>query len=52
MDKAEESKIRDRIAWLDLRIGSSPHWGAALSAMDEERKGLLAQLKAIDRGQG
>ena len=49
MNKTEETKIRDRIAWLDLRIGSSPHWGAALSAMDEERRGLLAQLKAKDK---
>ncbi len=49
MDKTEEIKIRDRIARLDLRIGSNPHWGAALAAMDEERKGLLAQLKAKDK---
>ena len=49
MDKAEETKIRDRIAWLDLRIGSSPHWGHKLAAMDEERRGLLAQLEAMDK---
>ena len=48
MTKEEESKIRDRIAWLDLWIGSSPHWGAALGAMDEERRGLLAKLEAVD----
>lgn len=49
MEKTEESKIRDRIAWLDLRIAATPHWGAALSAMDEERRGLIAQLKAKDK---
>jgi hypothetical protein len=46
MDKDEETRIRQRIAYLDLRIASTPHWGAALTAMDEERKGLLARLEA------
>lgn len=46
MDKNEEARIRQRIAYLDLRIAATPHWGAALSAMDEERKGLLAKLEA------
>jgi hypothetical protein len=46
VDKIEESKILERIAWLDLRIAATPHWGARLSAMDEERKGLLDRLGA------
>ena len=46
VDKDQETKIRDRIAWLDLRIAATPHWGAALSAMDEERRGLLKRLEA------
>ena len=50
MTKDEETKIRERIAYLDLRIATSPHWSTALSAMDEERKGLLEQLETIDHG--
>jgi len=49
VDKDEETKIRDRIAYLDLRIAATPHWGAALTAMDEERKGLLNRLEPKDK---
>ena len=48
MTEEEETKIRDRIAYLDLRIAATPHWGAALTAMDEERKGLLKRLESMD----
>lgn len=51
MDKAEETKIRERIAYLDLRIAATPHWGAALGVMDEERRGLLERLGAKDKGE-
>jgi len=37
-------QIEARIAYLDKEIAEYPYWGAALSAMDEERQGLLRRL--------
>lgn len=34
-----------RIAELDRQIAAAPHWGAAISAMDEERKELQSFLR-------
>ena len=35
-----------RLAWLEKEIASYPHWGAALTAMDEERRSLKRALEA------
>jgi hypothetical protein len=49
MESCDESAmIKRRIAYLGLRIGSASHWGAALTAMAEEREGLLHRLKVMD----
>lgn len=38
-----------RATELDRRIAEYPYWGAALSAMDEERRGLWQVLR-VDLG--
>ena len=35
---------RMRLAWLEREIAEYPYWGAALTAMDEERSGLQRSL--------
>lgn len=37
-------EIKKRIAELDKQIAEYPYWGAALTAMDEERSKLKSQL--------
>ena len=49
MDKAEEIKIRERIAYLDLRIATLPAWSPVLKGMRAERSGLLKQLKDMGK---
>lgn len=39
-------RARARIAELDKQIAEYPRWGAALSAMDSERRGLLRRFGA------
>lgn len=34
-----------RVRELDEQIAAYPHWGAALTAMDEERRGLIHMLE-------
>jgi hypothetical protein len=34
-----------RVRELDAKIAAYPHWGAALTAMDEERRGLIQALE-------
>jgi hypothetical protein len=48
VDKAEETNIRERIAYLDLRIANLPLWSPVLNGMRLERGRLLKQLKTID----
>ena len=38
-------EIKDRLAFLNKEISNYPYWGAALSAMDEERQALINILK-------
>ena len=37
-------ELERRIAELESQIAAYPYWGAALSAMDEERRGLKRSL--------
>ena len=39
------AEIRARIKELDKQIAAYPYWGAALTAMDEERRGLRQSLE-------
>jgi hypothetical protein len=41
----DEEKLLTRIRELEARIKAYPFWGAALTAMDEERRGLLRTLR-------
>lgn len=40
--------LLERIAQLDKEISEYPYWGAALTAMDEERRELKLELQVID----
>lgn len=40
-------EIVTRLADLDKQIAEAPHWGAALGAMDEERKELRSELRRL-----
>jgi hypothetical protein len=42
--KAERPKLEARLKELDAKIAAHPHWGAVLTAMEEERRGILAAL--------
>lgn len=43
------SGMRERIAEIDAEIANATHWGAKITALDEERRGLLAALKTSKR---
>lgn len=49
MDKDEETKVRERVAYLDLRIANLPTWSPVLKGMRSERRQLLRQLKDLDK---
>ena len=38
----------ERVEGLDKRIAEYPYWGAALTAMDEERRSLLNGLFEVE----
>ncbi len=46
--RMSEDEIKERIACLDKEIAEYPYWGAALGAMDEERRELKRSLRAIE----
>lgn len=47
MSKMSKEQVEARIAYLDLEIANCPSWGAAVSAMNEERKALKRTLAAF-----
>ena len=42
-------EAKARLRYLDRKIAEYPHWGAALTAMDEERKALFAWVQHQER---
>lgn len=42
-------EMKARLAYLEKEIADYPYWGAALTAMDEERRGLKQGIKARER---
>ena len=40
----ERKRLRERLRELDAAIRRARQWGAALTALNEERKGVLAAL--------
>lgn len=47
----EYDELKARLAELDAQIDEYPHWGAALTAWDEERQAILRALKRIGDGE-
>ena len=51
-DEKDEAQLRQyitaRIMHLDAEIAARPSWGAAIGAMDEERKELRSELRRLD----
>ncbi len=39
-------KKKLRVAYLNKAIKEYPHWGAAIAAMDEERRSLKATIRS------
>ena len=48
MSDARRQYITARIMHLDAEIAARPSWGAAIGAMDEERKELRSELRRLD----
>ena len=44
-------ELRERKQELDERIASYPYWGAALTAMNEERNGIAASIRSLEQRQ-
>lgn len=44
---SELEKLRARKRELDTQISEYPYWGAAITAMDEERRGIERQIAAL-----
>jgi len=42
-------RMRARLAELERRIAAAPHWGAALTALDEERRALRRNIELLER---
>lgn len=42
-------ELQARLAELDEKIANYPHCGAALTAMDEERRGIMRALAALEK---
>jgi hypothetical protein len=45
----QREKLEARLKELDAKIAAHPHWGAVLTAMEEERRGILAALNGEGR---
>ncbi len=41
---AQQDSLRSRLYEIEAAIAAAPHWGAKLTALDEERKAILKSL--------
>jgi hypothetical protein len=49
-DEVAILRIKAQIAKIENEIKAYPHWGAKLTALDEERRGLLRTLERLTGG--
>jgi hypothetical protein len=43
----ERQRLEKRLAELEDNIAGYPHWGAVLTAWDEERRGIMSALRNL-----
>lgn len=48
MTDAERARLRCRLAEIEIQISQATQWGAHLTVLDEERRGIMQVLAASE----
>jgi hypothetical protein len=50
IDNESRQQLERRLAEIEEKIANYPHWGAVLTAWDEDRRGIMSALRRMGDG--